>query len=623
MASRKLPCASRDEMSKEVLDQKMVKDCGNLKCNKNGKLRCCKTIYYCSEECQKSSWKNHKKRCREEKVFLDEDLMLPDRRPDFDANGKQYRLANMLNQTGIGCSSLPSFHIEYASKHSADKYGFDILRDNFTNNQLCSFSKSSGQFDELFAAYGHWQQVLAKRWSFFSRELIEFILSKPVAGTIYEDHPFLQNQQKYGYMLTNFGTSKKIYQILRNTTVHSDILEKGKCYVSIGCVDLQQILLAKFTGEEGCINWHGYDASKICVARAKLILELLISNFCSAQEILQIWFSSSVSSTAQKAIEKCCKVLLLAEEDVDIRIIFKFWGKKRISTNYARNQVRQNLSSSTVDAIMRLKREKDRIDYARYLLTGEMFLEETIGEIVGNSTMFSLPEKFEDHKKREENFFHTIPLDDVEWNHDLFVSVEKFLTTKLIILKDLIKKKELLVKMHSRRFDEEQLDVLDEVKELNPDRIDWSNLPDYMRIDDFFSMARSCSASQTEHSFHLMNWTTKVFGASLFDYFLPDVDQDYFIDTNGETRNLYLELKRNFLALVERDVGGMPFIKINPKLLDIINTSERALSHRYFGVFVDFMFRNTKAESLNWKLDQYTPFSRANTVANIRFKFEK
>eukprot|EP00092_Neocalanus_flemingeri_P014816 GFUD01015992.1.p2 GENE.GFUD01015992.1~~GFUD01015992.1.p2 ORF type:complete len:172 (+),score=40.73 GFUD01015992.1:1291-1806(+) len=170
---------------------------------------------------------------------------------------------------------------------------------------------------------------------------------------------------------------------------------------------------------------------------------------------------------------------------------------------------------------------------------------------------------------------------------------------KLIILKDLIKKKELWVKMHSRHFDEEQLDVLDEVKELNPDRIDWSNLPDYMRIDDFFSMARSCSNSQTEHSFHPRNETTKGVQPRLFQYFLPDVDQEHFIDTNGDTRKLYLELERNFLALVERDVGGMPFIKIDPKLLDIINTSERALSHRYCGVFVDFMFRNTKAESLN------------------------
>ena len=166
------------------------------------------------------------------------------------------------------------------------------------------------------------------------------------------------------------------------------------------------------------------------------------------------------------------------------------------------------------------------------------------------------------------------------------------------------------------------METLKEVRDLNPERIDWSNLPDYMTIENFFSMAKLCSTSKTEHTFHLLSWTSKVFGASLFDYFLPYPDQRYFIDENGRTCKMYMKLERDFIALVDRDVGNMSFIKIDPKLLDIINTSERALSHQYFHFFVDFMFKNKHLSSLNWDMDPYSPFARANTQANVRFKFE-
>ena len=62
-----------------------------------------------------------------------------------------------------------------------------------------------------------------------------------------------------------------------------------------------------------------------------------------------------------------------------------------------------------------------------------------------------------------------------------------------------------------------------------------------------------------------------------------------------------MELERDFMALVERDIGNMLLFKIDPKLLDIINMSERALSHRYFGVYIGFMFKNMHVKTLTWK----------------------
>ena len=242
-----------------------------------------------------------------------------------------------------------------------------------------------------------------------------------------------------------------------------------------------------------------------------------------------------------------------------------------------------------------------------------------------NSSMFTIPEKLEDHAKHEENLFHTIPLEEVFGELNLFESVEVYLTRKLNVLKVSVQKFLLVIGLHAKHFDETQFESLKEVKGLNPQRIDWSNIPDCMKIQDFFTMARSCSVDNTEreHTFHLLNWIAKVFGASLFDYFLPDLTHENFIDKNGKTRKLYMELERDFMALVERDIGNMLLFKIDPKLLDIINMSERALSHRYFGDYVGFMFKNMHVKTLTWKPEPYSPFSRANTQGNVRFLLQE
>ena len=285
---------------------KNAEPCENPDCVKSGELRCsrCKCSYYCSKECQQFCWKTHKKTCKKETDFLDRDDWLPDN--SYNMDDKSYRMSSMLDLSGIGHSILPQYHLEYSKKYPSDRYGFGLLRDNYTSNQLQAFTKATGNYDILFANYGRWKQVLLKRWCFFSEELLDYIMSDPAPGSIYEDHHFLKHGQPYGYLKSDLASSKKTYQSLRNTAVHAHSFERGKCYVSVGFVDLHHILMANITGEEGLVEWHGYDSSKICVARAKLVLELISSELCSTKQVLQVWFSSFISSEAQRAVEKAC-----------------------------------------------------------------------------------------------------------------------------------------------------------------------------------------------------------------------------------------------------------------------------------------------------------------------------
>lgn len=49
-----------------------VKSCGLAECDKEGTQRCggCKETFYCSKECQKTHWKQHKYDCRKGFKFM-------------------------------------------------------------------------------------------------------------------------------------------------------------------------------------------------------------------------------------------------------------------------------------------------------------------------------------------------------------------------------------------------------------------------------------------------------------------------------------------------------------------------------------------------------------------------
>ena len=76
------------------------------------------------------------------------------------------------------------------------------------------------------------------------------------------------------------------------------------------------------------------------------------------------------------------------------------------------------------------------------------------------------------------------------------------------------------------------------------------------------------------------------------------------------------------MTVIESDVENVPSVEVNPQLLDIKDTSEKALCHQYFGGFIHNMFKDIPVSCLNWEMEPYSPFSRANSQANIRFKFE-
>ena len=61
---RKLSCSENG--TKEQIESKSTGVCASQECSKPGNLRCsgCRTVGYCSAECQKKDWKQHKVNCQ-------------------------------------------------------------------------------------------------------------------------------------------------------------------------------------------------------------------------------------------------------------------------------------------------------------------------------------------------------------------------------------------------------------------------------------------------------------------------------------------------------------------------------------------------------------------------------
>ena len=104
-----------------------------------------------------------------------------------------------------------------------------------------------------------------------------------------------------------------------------------------------------------------------------IVLEL-ISSGKPTKEILQIWYSSCISKEASVTLRDCCRKLEQREKDSKVKKLFQHWNNARIGVKEAKAICRQYSEKGTRD-IDKFKKESDRVYYARYILTGEIFVQ--------------------------------------------------------------------------------------------------------------------------------------------------------------------------------------------------------------------------------------------------------
>ena len=637
--------------------------CGLPGCGKAGPSNrlcsACRGIYYCSKDHQKQHWGRHKTVCRATTAKArEEEAMLPAGRncteslkPHRPTGTQTYRPANlqalrpavpdmdqlsnlMMMMAGVsGLTSkrdLPSIHEEYRAKYPRDSKGFGILRQEYSRQIMSSIAgdimATSGD-SSVLSSFGNIQKLLSKRWRHFSPDLLSFLWDQEGKfGEVWRDHPELTAE-------TNCNTdgAVQLYQTMRNTCSQDTVLLKGRSYVSIGFVDLQQLMEAEVVGqgEDGPVVWRGFDRSPIVVARAKLILALLQQADVSVEQVLQIWYSSCITFEAATALQKTCQRLASKESNKEQAELLLFWSSATECPEKAAVIWSQDLDSANLVRISRLAEGRDRVFYSRYLLTGHLFLPEG-SRLAGNPTFFCLPQGYSNYQKTKvENIFYTIQVESLDYKLSLKATLEERFTRLLDKFKGTISRGDIKISMEVETMSPGMNRVISEIQKLNPAQVDWSNVPDYLAVKDFFQMAKQCSGEATRHTFHSMNWYSRVFGCNLMDY-VPYSENYHsagfsltsnFKDRRGVldklVKNLTQELKATLNAAVVPS-----FIHQDLDTVGAMDVSEEVLGRRYLDSYITFMFEEQRLSEKQWRVWPFSFFSRANATCEVSFTFE-
>ena len=137
--------------------------------------------------------------------------------------------------------------------------------------------------------------------------------------SLQQTHPYFSNHLLLGHC---------------GVVTHPTVLMKGRSYVSIGFVDLQQLLEAKVVGQrnEGPVVWRGFDMSMVVVARAKLILGLLKQADICSEQVLQIWYSSCLTHVT---VQLFFRHLAGTEQDLVLKKLMLLWSSAKLDANKA------------------------------------------------------------------------------------------------------------------------------------------------------------------------------------------------------------------------------------------------------------------------------------------------
>ena len=190
--------------------------------------------------------------------------------------------------------------------------------------------------------------------------------------------------------------------------------------------------------------------------------------------------------------------------------------------NEAKSDFSKGLRNALFDDLWQMKYEGDRVRFCRYLFTGCIFVDEN-DVVCGNPTMFT---DYEGATKiKEELFFKAFDVNALIIDHYSNENQTSLYKTIVSATEDAARKfRQRIVSgqieciFETRFVEPKDLKFAAFTKSLEPYGIDWSNLPDYMNKKLFIKFARACSAEETCHTLHFLNWTYKVFGACYVDW---------------------------------------------------------------------------------------------------------
>ena len=361
-----------------------------------------------------------------------------------------------------------------------------------------------------------------------------------------------------------------------NQAYRKEVLQGGKTHVAVGFVDLGLLLAADIRNSDaGPVRFIGYELSAYSIAKTLVLWDMLCSSASSAAEendqvrsILQVWYSASWAAKTMQAFSRAIASLCtrLAEWDEPVRHLIKHWGA---SNGVALSRGRKLWMNATSDARSTLGGfllRQDRIDMARYELTGDFGL---VSEpACGSVTMFDCPDGTPPLDK-DESVFSTLHCKDLVpegmqpdgailanpgelLKVSLMTAAEEKVMSDLKILRERATKGAVKVELRMQA-------VQDSVREIAAERpwtMSWSNVLDYFNAERFHAIARESSAfGDTIHFGYSMNWSCGVRGTNIMDFCGPQFKK---------TRNEVIDMANESLSGMYHALGWQHRLRLPP-----------------------------------------------------------
>ena len=482
--------------------------CGYVKCTNSSTTHlevslkacaACGVISYCSKDCQKSDWRCHKPLCLDCRPFH-----------TFSSHLSQAQ-KTVLNKYSM--LKLPSIDEEYRRKYPAAplvhhmwvKGGLDATKSMMLSN-LRNLSGDDTNIEDL-----------AKRWQEVSPNLSEFLRTAKV-GDIFH---------KKKYMPYNPGAPQQF----RNTPLAVPAkLKNGKTYVDIGFVDFgitfDSINTLEMEGNPLIVVV--FEAEPQCAAKSMIMIEMMKDTQVMAQSVVEVWLSSLWSKTTLQAFKKATHHLLhgITEMDPKVRAIIEFWNDApKISLKAALDfQIKAIVEQRDTDFAMMccsLESETDRVSFLRYFFTKALYEDQTttLGSIVMGRSNDSIGVKqlFENCMEAAPSSVHYPFHSHYFAGRSVMERVKLYFEEKTKTYMNHIRNGTLVFTPKLGCVSSENQQLVDEIKEMRPYVISWSNVVDYISPKSFHAIAKQMSGPETVHILHSCNWTTRVYGTDVFD----------------------------------------------------------------------------------------------------------
>ncbi|XP_057311554.1 uncharacterized protein LOC130649312 [Hydractinia symbiolongicarpus] len=373
-------------------------------------------------------------------------------------------------------------------------------------------------------------------------------------------------------------------------------------------------MMGNVIGNGGKLIFHGFDQSEICVARSLVIYEM-IKTPASLDSILEVWFSTGWSERTLEEFKAACCNVKKSTQETRLKELIQLWMKTKLSLADAKRRWFEGyVQNDWFLAAGNLQYKKDRVEFCRYQLTGQIF-GELQSQCLGNVTMFTRTPPFEHYQLSAEHFLATFSMSNsLEHAGSFLESIKRYYKTKLTSFIQLIAEGKVECSLNVMTVELNNQKAIQKICSLQPDHIDWNNVADYMKKETFFTLAEACSNEETIHSMHFMNWSQIVYGTFILEY-------ENRSEVHAKQKEKLMELFKGC-----HDASMMQFFRKDTHIVYPWNASTDMLALQYREKFLEYYF-DVHGFAINIidisEPELFNCLLRSNQVFDLTFQISK